>query len=66
MFQCPVLPEIRFSANDFAFLEYVFRTRPSGLVHQENLTDEDLEAYKHVFSKASKCFIVEIIKILEI
>ncbi|KAI1717985.1 alpha/beta hydrolase fold domain-containing protein [Ditylenchus destructor] len=53
MFQCPVLPEIRFSANDFAFLEYVFRTRPSGLVHQENLTDEDLEAYKHVFSKAN-------------
>ncbi|KAI1731554.1 alpha/beta hydrolase fold domain-containing protein [Ditylenchus destructor] len=51
MFQCPVLPEIRFAANDFAFLEYVFRKRPSGLVHQENFTDEDLEAYKHVFSK---------------
>ncbi|KAI1709497.1 alpha/beta hydrolase fold domain-containing protein [Ditylenchus destructor] len=51
MFQCPLLPEISFSANDFAYLENVFRKQPMGLVHQENFTDEDLEAWKHVFSK---------------
>lgn len=54
-FQCPWLPELWVWARDFANLERCFRCPKMGLVHPENFTDEDLEAWKHVFSKPNAC-----------
>ncbi|KAL3084611.1 hypothetical protein niasHS_009127 [Heterodera schachtii] len=50
-FQCPWIPEIFLWARDYGFLETCFLGKPMGLVHRENFTSEDLEAWKHVFSK---------------
>uniref|UniRef100_A0A915ELG8 AB hydrolase-1 domain-containing protein n=1 Tax=Ditylenchus dipsaci TaxID=166011 RepID=A0A915ELG8_9BILA len=50
LFQCPMLAELRIKANDFAFLEQIFRSsKGGGLVHPENFTDEDMEAWKYTF-----------------
>jgi pimeloyl-ACP methyl ester carboxylesterase len=51
MFQCPYLPEILFKTQDYHFLSRMLRTPPVGIVNAQNFTDEDLEAWKYVFSK---------------
>lgn len=51
MFQCPLLPEFRFRAMDFQYLELIFRDKTFGLTNQNNFKDEDLEAWKYNFSQ---------------
>ncbi|KAH7723673.1 Protein CEEH-2 a [Aphelenchoides avenae] len=51
MFQVPYLPEIVIKAQDYKFIERILRLRPAGIIHSENFTDEDMEAWKYAFSK---------------
>ncbi|KAI1715121.1 alpha/beta hydrolase family domain-containing protein [Ditylenchus destructor] len=51
LFQCPYLAELYITVNDFAYLDALGGEPNWGLVHQENFTDEDYEAYKYVMSK---------------
>jgi len=53
MFQCHILAELYASAGDYKFLEDIFRG-PGGLVHKENFTDEDMEAWKYALSRPSQ------------
>lgn len=51
MFQVPYLPEIVIKAQDYKFIERILRLRPAGIIHSENFTNEDMEAWKYAFSK---------------
>ncbi|VDP11558.1 unnamed protein product [Heligmosomoides polygyrus] len=59
MFQTPVIPEMTASSRDFHMFDVMFRDSKAGIKNKENFTDEDLEAWKHVFSQegtqSSKC-----------
>jgi hypothetical protein len=48
-----MLPEIWIWNNDFAMLGGFIGDNKMSLVHKENFTAEDLEAWKYVFSKPS-------------
>lgn len=54
MIQCPILPEIYVRAGDYKFLEAIFRGPEGGLVHPENFTDDDMEAWKYTLSRPSQ------------
>uniref|UniRef100_A0AC35G8F8 AB hydrolase-1 domain-containing protein n=1 Tax=Panagrolaimus sp. PS1159 TaxID=55785 RepID=A0AC35G8F8_9BILA len=49
-FVCPYLPEISLRSFDMRALVSMFRGSKTGLVHKENFTDEDVEAWKYIFS----------------
>uniref|UniRef100_A0AC34Q4M4 AB hydrolase-1 domain-containing protein n=1 Tax=Panagrolaimus sp. JU765 TaxID=591449 RepID=A0AC34Q4M4_9BILA len=51
LFQAPFLPELLLSLEDFKMLISMFKGKKSGLVHSENFTDDDVEAWKYTFSK---------------
>lgn len=55
-FQCPFLPELFLQANDFAIFDKYFRKKPTGLVNQDLMTDDDIEVFKYTFSQPSKNF----------
>lgn len=46
MFQMPILPELMMKADDFASFHKVWEND-----FNEHFTEEDLEAYKYVFSQ---------------
>ncbi len=54
MFQCPLLPEALIAAEDYKFLENLFRSKRSGLKNQGNISDADIEAWKYVFSRPGR------------
>jgi pimeloyl-ACP methyl ester carboxylesterase len=47
MFQSPYIPEWLMSMNDME----MFKFTQSSLVHGENFTDDDIEAYKYTFGQ---------------
>lgn len=49
-FVCPYLPEFVLQNFDMKALIDMFRGPKTGLVHGENFTDEDAEAWKHTYS----------------
>uniref|UniRef100_A0AC34G8S5 AB hydrolase-1 domain-containing protein n=1 Tax=Panagrolaimus sp. ES5 TaxID=591445 RepID=A0AC34G8S5_9BILA len=49
-FVCPYLPEISLRSFDMKALVSMFRGKKTGLIHRENFTDEDVEAWKYIFS----------------
>uniref|UniRef100_A0A0K0CUG0 AB hydrolase-1 domain-containing protein n=1 Tax=Angiostrongylus cantonensis TaxID=6313 RepID=A0A0K0CUG0_ANGCA len=51
MFQTPVVPELFVRSRDFHMFDVMIRGKKAGIKHSENFTDEDLEAWKHVFSQ---------------
>ncbi|VDM62919.1 unnamed protein product [Angiostrongylus costaricensis] len=51
MFQTPVVPELFTRSRDFHMFDVMIRGKKAGIRHSENFTDEDLEAWKHVFSQ---------------
>uniref|UniRef100_A0A7I4Y060 Alpha beta hydrolase fold-1 domain containing protein n=1 Tax=Haemonchus contortus TaxID=6289 RepID=A0A7I4Y060_HAECO len=51
MFQTPTVPELTVQKRDFHMFDVMFRGRKAGIRNAENFTDEDLEAWKHVFSQ---------------
>ncbi|KAJ1349112.1 hypothetical protein KIN20_004563 [Parelaphostrongylus tenuis] len=51
MFQTPVVPELLIKSRDFHMFDVMMRGKKAGIRHSENFTDEDLEAWKHVFSQ---------------
>ena len=54
-FQIPYLPELVLSAGDYALLEVSFRGDDTGLkLHQENVTDDDIQAFKFAMSQPGK------------
>ncbi|CAJ0592769.1 unnamed protein product [Cylicocyclus nassatus] len=50
-FQTPMLPEMAVRSRDLHMFDLYFRARHAGIRNKENFTDEDLEAFKHVFSQ---------------
>ncbi|VDM81610.1 unnamed protein product [Strongylus vulgaris] len=54
MFQTPTIPELVVQSRDFHMFDLSFRGKKAGIRNQENFTDEDLEAWKHVFSQKGK------------
>lgn len=52
-FQMPALPELTFSANDLAIFFRLWHNE-----FNDNFTEEDLEAYKYVFSQEGLRFIL--------
>ncbi|KAK6727773.1 hypothetical protein RB195_005449 [Necator americanus] len=51
MFQTPRIPELTVQSHDFHMLELCFRGKKAGIRNKENFTDEDMKAWKHVFSQ---------------
>ncbi|KHJ90253.1 hydrolase, alpha/beta domain protein [Oesophagostomum dentatum] len=51
MFQTPKIPEMVVQSRDLHMLDLSFRGKKAGIRNKENFTDEDLEAWKHVFSQ---------------
>ena len=51
MFRSPYVPEAAMRAQDYKMLENSFRGKKGGLKNPKNFTDEDLQAWKHVFSQ---------------
>ncbi|PAV85630.1 hypothetical protein WR25_08244 [Diploscapter pachys] len=51
MFRTPYIPEAAMRAQDYKMLESSFRGKKGGLKNPKNFTDEDLQAWKHVFSQ---------------
>ncbi|EPB73512.1 hydrolase, alpha/beta domain protein [Ancylostoma ceylanicum] len=51
MFQTPRIPELAVQSRDFHMFDLSFRGKKAGIRNKENFTDEDLEAWKHVFSQ---------------
>lgn len=50
-FVCPFLPEAVIRAKDYDFIVDMFRNKRAGILHPENFSDEDVEAWKHALSK---------------
>lgn len=50
-FVCPYLPEFSIKAFDMKALISMFKGHKAGLIHGENFTDEDVEAWKYTYSK---------------
>ncbi|EYC33257.1 hypothetical protein Y032_0002g689 [Ancylostoma ceylanicum] len=58
MFQTPRIPELAVQSRDFHMFDLSFRGKKAGIRNKENFTDEDLEAWKHVFSQKGECFAI--------
>ncbi|KIH64815.1 hypothetical protein ANCDUO_04872 [Ancylostoma duodenale] len=56
MFQTPKIPELAVQSRDFHMFDLGFRGKKAGIRNKQNFTDEDLEAWKHVFSQKGECF----------
>ena len=54
-FNCPFFPEMFLSFGDYKMLHNFFRGAAAGIRKKENFTDEDLEAWKFVFSQPGEC-----------
>lgn len=50
--QVPAIPELSLLADDLAMIDEAFRTKGVGLVHKENITDDDIEVYKYTLSQS--------------
>uniref|UniRef100_A0A1I7T4J5 AB hydrolase-1 domain-containing protein n=1 Tax=Caenorhabditis tropicalis TaxID=1561998 RepID=A0A1I7T4J5_9PELO len=50
-FQSQLLPEIAMRSNKMKMLESMFRGKIAGIRNSQNFTDEDMLAWKHVFSQ---------------
>ncbi|CAB3410653.1 unnamed protein product [Caenorhabditis bovis] len=51
LFQSSTIPELAMRVNRMAMLEKMFRGRKAGIRNSNNFTDEDMLAWKHVFSQ---------------
>ncbi|CAD6199575.1 unnamed protein product [Caenorhabditis auriculariae] len=51
MFQSGGVPELAMRANGYEMLESMFRGKKGGIKNRKNFTDEDLLAWKYVFSQ---------------
>ncbi|CAI4226785.1 unnamed protein product [Auanema sp. JU1783] len=51
MFQSPYIPEWSVANRDFRMLNAMFRGRKGGLKNRQNFTEEDLQAWRYVFSQ---------------
>ncbi|PIO59156.1 hypothetical protein TELCIR_19389 [Teladorsagia circumcincta] len=51
MFQTPIVPELTVKNRDFHMFDVMLRGKKAGIQNAQNFTDEDLEAWKHVFSQ---------------
>ncbi|CAF0819850.1 unnamed protein product [Adineta ricciae] len=56
-FQTTIIPELYVEADDFAYIKDGFRTKSTGLVNQDYITDGDIDIYKYTLSQpdATKC-----------
>ncbi|GMT35841.1 hypothetical protein PFISCL1PPCAC_27138, partial [Pristionchus fissidentatus] len=50
-YQVPWIPEATMALDDYEPIEYAFRSDFAGLKNKQNVTDEDIEAWKATFSK---------------
>ncbi|PIC27137.1 hypothetical protein B9Z55_019481 [Caenorhabditis nigoni] len=50
-FQSQLIPEIAMRSNKMKMLEAMFRGKQAGIRNSQNFTDEDMLAWKHVFSQ---------------
>ena len=50
-FQLPFLPELSSWTGDYGMIGSAFRSKQMGLRNQENITDEDIEAFKYSASQ---------------
>ncbi|EGT55477.1 CBN-CEEH-2 protein [Caenorhabditis brenneri] len=51
LFQSQYIPEIAMRSNKMKMLEAMFRGKKAGIRNKTNFTDEDMLAWKHVFSQ---------------
>ena len=53
-YQTPFIPEMLLRADDFGFINRIFRKKPTQLLNKENVTDEDIDVFKYTFSQEGK------------
>lgn len=58
MFQCPFVPYMYLKAQDYIYLDRVYRSKESGFRNSQNFTDEDLEAFKWNLSRPGNFLIL--------
>ena len=51
MFQCPLVPHMYLKAQDYIYIDRIYRSEEAGIRNTKNFTDEDLEAFKYNFSQ---------------
>ncbi|CAI2354421.1 unnamed protein product [Caenorhabditis sp. 36 PRJEB53466] len=51
LFQSQMIPEIAMKSNGMKMLDSMFRGRKAGIRNSRNFTDQDMLAWKHVFSQ---------------